>query len=75
MLVLNDGWKVYIAGGAVLYGRIGLWGTNKGTKVYGRGMVYNDTNNARVIFEANECKGADVGAFCSIATAREFGRW
>ena len=60
MLVLNDGWKVYIAGGAVLYGRIGLWGTNKGTKVYGRGMVYNDTNNTRVIFEANECKGADV---------------
>lgn len=60
MLVLDDGWRVYIAGGAVLYGRIGLWGTSKGTKVYGRGMVYNDTKNPRVIFEANNCKGADV---------------
>jgi hypothetical protein len=60
MLVLDNGWKVYIAGGAVLYGRIGLWGTEKGTKVCGRGMVFNDTNRARVIFEANDCKGADV---------------
>lgn len=60
MLVLNDGWRVYVAGGAVVYGRIGLWGTQKGTKVHGRGMIYNDTRNARVVFEANECKGADV---------------
>lgn len=60
MLVLEDGWKVYVAGGAVLYGRIGLWGTHKGTKVCGRGMIYNDTHNPRVLFEANECEGADV---------------
>ncbi len=60
ILVLDNGWKVYLAGGAVLYGRIGLWGTEKGTKVHGRGMVYNDTRNARVIFEANNCNGADV---------------
>lgn len=60
ILVLDSGWKVYIAGGAVLYGRIGLWNTDKGTKVCGRGMVYNDTRNARVVFEANMCKGADV---------------
>lgn len=60
MLVVPDGWRVYIAGGAAVYGRIGLWGTKKGTKVYGRGMVYNDTRNPRVVYEANECEGADV---------------
>lgn len=60
ILVLDNGWKVYLAGGAVLYGRIGLWGTEKGTKVHGRGMVFNDTRNARVVFEANNCNGADV---------------
>lgn len=60
MLVLDNGWKVYVAAGAVLYGRIGLWGTQKGTKVYGRGMIYNDTQNPHVVFEANECQGADV---------------
>lgn len=60
MMQVHDGWRVYIAGGAVLRGRIGLWGTKKGTKIYGRGMVYNDTSHPRVVFEANECEGADV---------------
>lgn len=60
MLVLEDGWKAYVAAGAVVYGRIGLWGTHKGTAVSGRGMIYNDMANPRVLFEANECKGADV---------------
>lgn len=60
MLVLPDGWKVYIAAGAVVKGRIGLWGTSAGTMVCGRGMVYNDTTDPHVIFEANECKGAGV---------------
>lgn len=59
-LKVEDGWRVYLAAGAVVYGRIGMWETNKGAKVYGRGMLYNDTRNPRVIFEANYCKGADV---------------
>lgn len=60
MLPVPDGWRVYLAAGAVAYGHIGLWGTHKGTKVYGRGMIYNDTHNGRVIFETNSCEGADV---------------
>ena len=60
MLVLEDGWRVYVAAGAVVYGRIGLWGTRKGTRVSGRGMIFNDTRNPHVVFEANECEGADV---------------
>ena len=59
-LKVEDGWKVYIAAGAVVYGRIGMWEVHKGTKVCGRGMVYNDTKNPYVIFEANYCEGADV---------------
>ncbi|MGN0233438.1 MAG: glycosyl hydrolase family 28 protein [Bacteroidaceae bacterium] len=60
MLVLESGWRVYMAAGAVLYGRIGMWGAAKGTKVHGRGMIYNDTDNPHVVFEANDCQGADV---------------
>lgn len=60
MLVVPDGWKVYVSAGAVVKGRIGLWGTNSGTMISGRGMVYNDTTDPHVVFEANECKGAGV---------------
>lgn len=60
MLQVHDGWRVYIAGGAVVYGRMGLWNTKKGTRIYGRGMLYNDTRHPRVVFEANNCEGADV---------------
>lgn len=60
MLVLEDGWRVYLAAGAVVRGRIGMWGVHKGTAVRGRGMLYNDTANPHVLLEANGCEGADV---------------
>ncbi len=59
-LKVEDGWRVYLAAGSVVYGRIGMWEVGKGTKVHGRGMLYNDTLNPRVIFEANYCRGADL---------------
>lgn len=60
ILVVDDGWRVYLAPGAVVRGRMGMWGAHKGTKIYGRGMVYNDERNPHVVFEANDCQGADV---------------
>ncbi len=59
-LKIEDGWRVYIAAGAVVYGSLSMRETTKWPKVYGRGMVYNDKHNKRVIFEASYCKGANV---------------
>ena len=59
-LKVENGWQVYLAAGAVVYGRMGMWETDKGTRIGGRGMLYNDTANPRVILEANYCRGADV---------------
>lgn len=59
-LNVENGWRVYVAAGAVVYGNINMWGAEKGTKVYGRGMVYNDTTNRAVIMAVSSSKGGDV---------------
>ncbi len=60
LLQIEDGWSVYIAAGAVVYGSLRMCGTTHWPKVYGRGMIYNDTHNTRVIFDASYCKGVTV---------------
>ena len=57
---MPDGWDVYIAAGAVVYGRIDAWGTGKGTRLRGRGMVYNDENNTAMIFTVTKSTGMEV---------------
>ena len=59
-LTVPDGWDVYIAAGAVVYGRIDAWGTGKGTRLRGRGMVYNDENNTAMIFTVTKSTGMEV---------------
>lgn len=60
LIQVHDGWRLYIAPGAVVNGCVGLWNTHKGTRVDGRGMLFNDTQRPRVIFELNDCEGADA---------------
>ena len=60
LLQIEDGWSVYLAAGAVVYGSLRMSETKKWVQVYGRGMIYNDTRNPRVIFDASYCKGALV---------------
>lgn len=59
-LTVPDGWDVYISAGAVVYGRIDAWGTGKGTRLRGRGMVYNDENNTAMIFTVTKSTGMEV---------------
>ncbi len=59
-LQVKDRWQVYIAAGAVVYGSIALRGVAKGTRVCGRGMVYNDSLQPEVLLAASNCTGADV---------------
>lgn len=59
-LNVESGWRVYVAGGAVIYGSINMTGAEPGTKVDGRGMVYNDENNPAVIMGVSNCSGGEV---------------
>lgn len=60
VLNIEDGWHVYIAPGAVVYGSLNLSETTKWPKISGRGMVYNDDRNKRVILAASYCNGVNV---------------
>ena len=57
---VKNGWKVYLAAGAVVYGSIQMNGVDKGTSLCGRGMLYNDDSCRAVLFSADWCKGADI---------------
>lgn len=59
-LNVENGWRVYVAAGAVIYGSINMSGVEAGTKVDGRGMVYNDVNNPAVMMGVSNCNGGEV---------------
>ena len=59
-LAVPDGWQVYVAAGAVVYGRISAWKVGEGTSLRGRGMIYNDARNPRMIFTVTESTGMRV---------------
>lgn len=59
-LAVPDGWQVYVAAGAVVYGRISAWNAGKGTSLRGRGMIYNDERNPRMVFTVTESTGMRV---------------
>jgi len=59
-LNVENGWRVYVAAGAVVYGSINMSRAEAGTKVDGRGMVFNDEKNPAVILGVDNCKGAEV---------------
>ena len=57
-LMIEDGWKVYLDAGAVVSGQMAMFGTSKGTKLHGRGMLY--TTERKLVFEANRSTGGDI---------------
>ncbi len=59
-MLIKNGYTVYLAPGAVVYGSMQMHSVDKGTRLCGRGMLYNDDANRAVIFSADNCKGADV---------------
>lgn len=59
-LRIEDGWSLYLAPGAVVRGRVAARETKMGVKIFGRGMVFNDEENPKVIFEAAYCDGVTV---------------
>lgn len=59
-LRIEDGWSLYLAPGAVVRGRVAVRETKQGVKLFGRGMIFNDEENPKVIFEAAYCDGISV---------------
>lgn len=59
-LRIEDGWSLYLAPGAVVRGRVAARETRMGVKIFGRGMMFNDEENPKVIFEAAYCDGITV---------------
>lgn len=59
-LQIEDGWSLYLAPGAVVRGRVAARESKKGVKIFGRGMMFNDEENPKVIFEAAYCDGITV---------------